>query len=425
MDIENRAAQKIVGVYFVALSVLMYYFLNDDLYFGLSITYRHLFAIIIIFSGFVYFLIKPDIARASVALKSSLVLGLPLLVIFTSSLMVWFVEQSELHVITRGLSYNFIYMNFFHAALTAAVLLYVFGEKGLWYNLAAILVANLLMICTIIAQNGVAAFFSELATLIMTFADETGSVIMKAEIHELAFCLGAYLIYMLLYPRKSIFALLLFCLATFCFVCAFKRIAMIGMLGALVFAYIMKLLKARGKEKLVMRIITVTMLLMILLLLAYVGVVKWGIFQKLEDIGINTSGRDNIYRAVDKFYEFSPTFIGNGMGFLTFKLNSGLDINVSAIHNEFLNYFIDIGFWGFIFWLLAFTVVRTKYFGREGFTEGAIVASAIVLYIIIVSATDNTLNYHLFNTVADMIIMGHGFDKRVEKENKRIFGSSS
>ena len=424
MDIENRVAQKVVGAYFIALSVMMYYFLNEDLYFGLSITYRHLFGLIIIFSGFVYFLIKPDIARASASLKSSLVLGLPLLVIFTDSLLVWFVEQSELHVITRGLSYNFIYMNFFHAALAAAVLLYVFGEKGLWYNLVAILAANILMIVTIIAQNGIAAYFSELTTLIMTFADETGSVIMKAEIHELAFCLGAYIIYMLLYPKRSIFSLVLFILAAFCFISAFKRIAMVGMLGALAFAYIMKLLKARGREKLVMCIITFTMLLLVLLLLAYVGTVKWGIFQKLEDIGIDTSGRNDIYHAVDGFYEFSPTFIGNGMGFLTFKLNSGLDINVSAVHNEFLNYFIDIGFWGFILWLLAFTIVRTKYFGREGFTDGAIVAAAIVLYIIIVSATDNTLNYHLFNTVADMIIMGHGFDKRVEEEHRRIFGIS-
>jgi hypothetical protein len=125
---------------------------------------------------------------------------------------------------------------------------------------------------------------------------------------------------------------------------------------------------------------------------------------------------------VDKFYEFSPTFIGNGMGFLTFRLNSGLEIGVGAIHNDFLDYFVNIGFWGFIFWLLSFTVLRTKYFGRDGFTDGAIVTASMVLYIMIVSATDNTMNYQLFNTAVAVITMGHGFDRRVEAERERIFG---
>ena len=112
-------------------------------------------------------------------------------------------------------------------ALAAVAFLYVFGEKGIWYNLIAILAANLLMIVTIIAQNGIAAFFSEFVTLLVTFADVTGEVIVQAEIHELAFCLGAYLIYMLYKPRKSIVYFLLLALSLFCFMSAFKRIAMI------------------------------------------------------------------------------------------------------------------------------------------------------------------------------------------------------
>ena len=198
MNIENHVEQKAIGVYFMALSVLMYYFLNSVLEFGLSITYRHLFALIMIFSGMVYFLIKPDLARAAVAVKSSLVISVPLFVTLTASMLVWVVEKSELHVITRGLSYYFIFMNFFHAALAGAVLLYVFGEKGMWYNLVSILIANLLMIATVMIKNGVAAYLGEFVTLVKTFAGDTGPIIMQAEIHELAFCLGAYLLYMLL-----------------------------------------------------------------------------------------------------------------------------------------------------------------------------------------------------------------------------------
>lgn len=422
MNIENSALKKVIGAYFMALTIMMYYFLNSTLEFGLSITYRHLFALFIIFSGILYFLARPNLARASVAVKSALVVSVPMFVMVTASMLVWVVEKSETHVITRGISYYFIFMNFFHAALAGAVLLYVFGEKGMWYNLVAIVIANLLMIAAVMKKNGVGAYISEFITLVKTFAGDTGSVIMQAEVHELAFCLGTYILYMLLYVRKDIFSLVVFSLAAFCFVSAFKRIAVVAIAVSLAFGWAMKFLKAHGREKLAVRIIAVTMVLTVVVLLGYVGMVKSGVFQKMEDAGIDTSGRANIYRAVDRFYEFSPTFIGNGMGFLTFRLNSGLDIGVGAIHNDFLDYFINIGFWGFIFWLLAFTVLRTAYFGRDGFTDGAIVTASLVLYIMIVSATDNTMNYQLFNTAVAVVTIGHGFDARVASERERIFG---
>ena len=44
----------------------------------------------------------------------------------------------------------------------------------------------------------------EFVKLVITFAGETGDVIVQAEIHELAFCLGAYLIYMFYKPKKNI-----------------------------------------------------------------------------------------------------------------------------------------------------------------------------------------------------------------------------
>ena len=98
----------------------------------------------------------------------------------------------------------FIYMNMLSFALGAGAMLYIFGSKGIWYNLVAILIANILMILTVIAQNGLGAYMSEFVTLITTFAGVTGDIIIQAEIHELAFCIGAYLIYMLYKPKKSI-----------------------------------------------------------------------------------------------------------------------------------------------------------------------------------------------------------------------------
>ena len=40
----------------------------------------------------------------------------------------------------------------------------------------------------------------------------------------------------------------------------------------------------------------------------------------------------------------------------------------------------------------------------------------------IVSATDNTMNYQLFNNAVAVVTIGHGFDARVASERERIFG---
>ena len=134
-------------------------------------------------------------------------------------------------------------------ALAAGAFLYIFSEKGIWYNLIALLASNLVMILTIILQNGIGTFISELITLIVTFAGNTGEVIVQAEIHELAFCLGAYLIYMILKPQKNAVFFVLFILTGFCFVAAFKRIGIIAIAISLFFGVLLKLAARLSERK--------------------------------------------------------------------------------------------------------------------------------------------------------------------------------
>ena len=142
----------------------------------------------------------------------------------------------------------------------------------------------------------------------------------------------------------------------------------------------------------------------------------------LEKIGIGTSGRDKVYRAVDKFYEFSPDYLGNGFGFLTYQLNTNMYVDVTAVHNDFLQHFIDLGFWGYILWVISMTLVRVCYLGAKGNTEHAIVTFVLTLYLIIVSSTDNTINYPLLTTVLAILMIGHGFDEKVRNTEMKMFG---
>ena len=418
---ENKLLSKAKEIYFLTVAVMMYYFLNEYINIGLHVTFRHAFALVLFGSAVLVFLYKPDIARGVVAFRDACVYSIPLLVTTVVSLFIWFMGTADIGVISRGLSSSFIYSNMLSFALGAGALLYVFGKRGIWYNLLAILIANLLIILTVIAQNGLGRYFTELVTLIVTFAGVTGDVIIQAEIHELAFCLGAYLIYMLYKPRKSIVYFILLFLSLFCFLSAFKRIAMIAIVIALVFGYFLKFI-AKFVPKVASSLVSVFTFAMIVLLIGYIALIKMDAFALLEQVGINTSGRVEIYNAVDEFYEFSPEFLGNGIGFLTYQLNTFMNVDVASVHNDFLQHFIDLGFWGYILWLVSMTLVRVWYFGRKGNIDNTIITFMLTVYLIVVSSTDNTMNYPLLTGVLAMLMMGNSFDEHTKNTEIKLFG---
>jgi hypothetical protein len=424
MNMEKKYLSVAGKIYFMAVAVLMYYFLTEVINLGLFVTFRHAFALVLFVSVFVLFLFKPNVARGITSLKATFVYCLPLIITVVVSLFIWFVEQVDTSVISRGLSSSFIYNNMISFTLASVAFLYVFGEKGMWYNLIALLIANILMILTIIVQNGLGVFISELITLIVTFAGETGDVIVQAEIHELAFCVGAYLIYMLLKPKKNLVFFILLGLTGFCFVVAFKRIGIIAIVVALAFGWLLKLISKLNKIT-AARLTVIFSVFLVLILTGYVAIIKLGVFSLIEKAGIDTSGRVVIYEAVDKFYEFSPDFLGNGIGFLTYQLSTFIKIGVNSVHNDFLQYFIDLGFWGYILWLISMTVVRVCYFGSKGKIENAIITLALTIYLVIVSSTDNTLNYPLLTTVIGILMIGPGFDEQVQNTEMKMFGNIS
>jgi len=420
--VENKILDKIKEFYFMAVAVMMYYFLNEYIDIGLHITYRHAFSLVLVASAVFMFLYNPKIPRGFTAFKAAFVYSAPLLVTTVVSLFIWSANTVDTDVISRGLSSSFIYANMLSFALAAGAFLYIFGEKGIWYNLAAILIANILMIFTIILQYGLANYFNEFMTLVLTFADETGDIIVKAEVHELAFCLGAYIIYMLYRPKKSIPFFIMLFLSLFCFLSAFKRIAVVAIALSLAVGYLMKFI-AKYNKKTASRIVMFLAIILIPILMGYVAIIKSGVFELLEEAGINTSGRVGIYHAVDDFYEFTPEFLGNGIGFLTYQLNTFMHIGVASIHNDFLQHYIDLGFFGYVVWLISMIVVRVWYFGRKGRTDTAIVTFILILYLIVVSSTDNTMNYPLLTGVLAILMMGHGYDENTAETENKIFGT--
>ena len=68
------------------------------------------------------------------------------------------------------------------------------------------------------------------------------------------------------------------------------------------------------------------------------------------------------------------------------------------------------------------TLVRVRYFGRNGNTDNAIVTLMLTVYLIVVSATDNTMNYPLLTGVLAILMMGNSFNENVRRKEQKMFG---
>ena len=187
------------------------------------------------------------------------------------------------------------------------------------------------------------------------------------------------------------------------------------------FGYLLKFI-AHYNKKTASNLVTIFAIVVVLLLIGYIALIKMDVFELLEKVGVETSGRVEIYNAVDKFYEFSPGFMGNGIGFLTYQLNTFMNVGVASVHNDFLQHFIDLGFWGYIIWLLSMTLVRVRYFGRKGNVDSAIITFMLIVYLVIVSSTDNTMNYPLLTGVLAILMMGNGFEENTRNTEIKMFG---
>ena len=55
---ENKVLEKVKVFYFMAVAVMMYYFITEYIDIGLHVTYRHAFALVLAFSAILLFLYK-------------------------------------------------------------------------------------------------------------------------------------------------------------------------------------------------------------------------------------------------------------------------------------------------------------------------------------------------------------------------------
>lgn len=408
-------------VYFV-LALGMYYFVDEYVDLGIHFMYKHILALLLIALSILVFLVRTDLKRGGDLLHLVALQCLPSVVILMASVPLWVFQTQRMTLIRRGV-FNEVYGLFIIMAV--AGMLYAFGTQGAWLNLAAMVGANFITLVRVVSRYGLPAYLQELRTLIVSFANETGPIMKRMELHELTFALGVYLVYYILNwkeCRKNRLALFLLGPTLFFFLSGFKRIGVAAVAAAVALCLVLRVLTRRRKGAFWLMAASFAVVIVLFL---YLILVERGIFDYIsEHFGVDTMGRRELSHFIDEYYWIGPDFFGYGAGFVA-RLFYDLpeEYSVRALHNDILMIYIDAGFWGFWGWMLCYLPLRVhRIYRQQGQREG-IMCLCLQVYVLATAVTDNTLYYTYVIGALSACVMGglfHGQEEDHTQEVERL-----
>ena len=341
-------------------------------------------------------------------LFSSFIIGM----IFCS-LFIWILDLQSFSYILKGTS-KISYQLLNIAIVFSAV--YMFEEKAAKYTFIGIASANFVIIALGAVTTGIGAAISDLIANITSFGDNAviynSSFIRAIEIHDITFTMGVFFIYFLFFDPGEKYRYLYAGIALFLFFAGLKRIAFLSLFIGVAFVLLMKLFSAKKQRRALM----ITAVLLVALCYFYIIVIQNGEFTRfLTEHEIELNGREKIYDYIANYYDVSPTYRGKGYEFCVQLLKSMKGtkeqvVNITAVHNDILKMYVEMGFWGFLCWVLAYYVFQTHWYMTRCGEKVAICFMAINLYMIITYMTDNTMFYYWSSMVIRIIPMSFFFD---------------
>lgn len=403
------------AVVYILLTTGMFYFTDGAFQAGgFGFMYMYLFGLGIVAMGFFQFLTEPNVKRAFLLLKYSVRLSMSYVVPVLISMIIWIVSFAGFRTMTAGF-FSVVYQLI--GLCVAGATLYMFGEKGVWYCLAAMCLANFLIILQVIRENGLLLFLEEFRNLLWTFGEDTGTMMGNVELHDLTFAFGPFFIY-LVWRRKEIRHFAIPLLLSLLFLLAGLKRIEVGAIGAALAVCL--LIGQRKKEAPKGAVLAAGILIMAVGFL-YVIFIRFGLFYVLEEVmKVDTKGRNQIYQYLNTQYEISPFYFGKGLGFDRLEwVQTGMIWNriaQDAYHNEFLRMYIELGFFGFFFWLWLHFSWRLRYFTDRQGGNGGLLCLACLIYLFITYLTDNTLFYYYTNVSVFLLVMSYRMEELEKQE---------
>lgn len=333
---------------------------------------------------------------------------IPFIMMAAWSMLIWALDFQQINYMTRGCS-TILYHIISLTSVCSAV--YLFGGRAIDYTMYGMCMSNICIVLTSMKTFGVGEFITGFFAFVRSGGVDTNAAIKALEVHDLTFGFGLMIIYYALY-EKGWKRVTHFLLAAGFFYLGLKRIALIGMVCVLLMFLFVRRLKARGQNF----VLHTVSILAILVCFLYVFIIQSGIFSWIVDtLEIDTMGRKTLYEAFQTLYSFGPGFRGYGIGWVTRYISimteNAVGVfgthNFGGMHNDIVTMYIELGFWGFAFWIWYSWQGKVVWCQREYNTETAFLLLYCTIYAFVTYATDNTAFYCYINTVFMLLPLAH------------------
>jgi O-antigen ligase len=360
----------------------------------------------------IYFLWSGNTRNFRILYRFGLLFSAVIIGIIFVSIFIWIMDLESLSYIIKGTS-KISYQLLNIAIVLSAV--YMFEEKAATYTFYGIAGANIMIILIGAASTGIGGAISDMIKNITSFgASEVilnSPFIRAIEIHDITFVMGVFFIYFLFFCPQEKHRYLYAGIALFLFFAGLKRIAFLSLLLGIAFAVFCKLLGPKRR----VRVLFITAVSIVVFCYFYISIIQDGTFSRFcieHDIELN--GREKIYDFISNFYEVSPSYGGRGYEFCVQLLKSmhgtkDQVVDITAVHNDILKMYVEMGFWGFLLWITGYYIYQTHWFISRCGEMVAVCFMSITLYMLITYLTDNTMFYYWSSMVIRIIPMSYFF----------------
>ena len=371
-----------------------------------QVSYTKFKAALILFIGLtlIDFCVRFKTKRLKLIGKFTLEYSKYIWILVVVSLVVYVFDRSSTGLIVRGgtkIMYQIL------TILIAICAIYEFEDKAVEYTFYGFALYNFLAIFLAIKDTGsISQITSDVIYFITSMGDARGFM-RHLELSEATFAFGLFIIYFVVDGvRKNKRNLII---ALFFFYTGFKRI---GWFGVIVAVFLYYLIRNLSQKKMV-AIVKITMFAYVAIGFGYVLFVRSGLFVNLmNELDIDMMGRQNLYQYIEDYYQISPFFIGHGFESIKtilasagdLKVNETLISKLTALHNDYLAMYIQMGFFGFFAWAYYKFVDATTFclkFGKKSF----LVMAMANIYMGMTYLTDNSAMYFLPTIVLWMMPM--------------------
>ena len=358
----------------------------------------------------IYFLWSGNFKNAKVITRFSILFSSFIIGIIFCSILIWILDLQSLSFIIKGVS-KISYQLLNIAIIAAAV--YMFEEKAAKYTFFGLVAANIVIILLGAASNGIGSAANDMFRNITSFGANdvinNSTFIRSIEIHDITFVMGVYVLYFVFFCPGEKHRYLYAFIALFLFFAGLKRIAFLSLLVAMAFGAFGLLLGPKGKRRLMM----FTAVAIVAFCYFYITIIQDGTFMRFcTEHDIEMNGRERIYDFISRYYTISPLYRGKGYEFCVQLLKSMRGtkdqvVNINAVHNDILKMYVEMGFWGFLLWILGYYVFQTHWYISRCGEKVALCFATISVYMLITYMTDNTLFYYWSSMIIRMIPMAY------------------